>query len=516
MRFSNVLVALALAARLPAQSAAEQEVLKVVNQMFDGMRNADSASVRAVFAPGARFSSIDARATPPAVRYDTVGGWINGIAASNKRWNEQIYDVQVKVDGEMAHVWAPYTFYLDGKWNHCGVNSMDLLKVNGAWKLTQLADTRKRDACRDPLGGGQRQQPPRPPEVIQAALQTLLDSVRNAGRWPGASLAVALPDGRIVSVASGLADTSAKVPLKTSDRLLSGSVGKTYVAAVALQLVSEGKLDLDAKISKYLGSEPWFNRLPNAGDITVRQLMNHTSGLVRYEFMQATSDTLKANPLKVWTPVDRLRMIFDSKAPFAAGTDWEYSDTNYIVLGMIIEKLTGRAYYDELQRRVLGPLKLANTIPSDRPALPAVANGYAGPKNTLGGFDATMENGRMKLNPQMEWTGGGIASTTADLAQWAKLLYEGKAFAAELLPQMLNGVPAKLGPNSRYGLAAIIRETPIGSSVGHSGFMPGYATDMMYWPDTKIAAALQVNVTDPYPRGMGGVLVRAARIVRGD
>lgn len=446
MRLSTVLVALAIAAPVPAQSPAEQEVLKVVNQMFDGMRNADSAAVRAVFVPGARFASIDPRATPPAVRFDSVGGWINAIAGSNKRWNEQTYDVQVKVDGDMAHVWSPYTFYLDGKWNHCGVNSMELLKINGAWKLTQLSDTRKREACRDPLGGGQRVQPPRPPEVIQNALQALLDSVRAAGGWPGASYAVALPDGRIVSVASGMSDTAAKVPLTTTDRLLSGSVGKTYVAAVALQLVSDGKLDLDAKVSKYLGGESWFDRLPNAQAITVRQLMNHTSGLVRYEFMQATSDTLKANPFTVWAPVDRLRMIFDSKAPFAAGEGWEYSDTNYIVLGMIIEKFTGRPYYDELLRRILGPLRLANTIPSDRPQLAGVVNGYARPKNTLGGFDATIENGRMKLNPQMEWTGGGIA--------------------------------------------------PIGASVGHDGFFPGYETSMMYWPEMKIAAAIQVNVTD--------------------
>lgn len=159
MRISSILAALCLATPVIAQTA-EQEVLKVVTQMFDGMRNADSAAVRAVFVPGARFASIDPRATPPSVRFDSVGGWINGIAGSNKRWNEQIYDVQVKVDGDMAHVWSPYTFYLDGKWNHCGVNSMELLKINSAWKLTQLSDTRKREACRDPLGGGPRQATP--------------------------------------------------------------------------------------------------------------------------------------------------------------------------------------------------------------------------------------------------------------------------------------------------------------------------------------------------------------------
>jgi len=162
MRPYSILAALCVPVMLTAQTP-EQDVMKVVNQMFDGMRNADSASVRAVFAPGARFASVDMRATPPAARYDTVGGWINAIAGSNRMWNEQIYDTKVRVDGEMADVWAPYTFYLGGKWNHCGVNSMELLKINGAWKLTQLSDTRKRDGCPDPLGTGPRPQTPRPP-----------------------------------------------------------------------------------------------------------------------------------------------------------------------------------------------------------------------------------------------------------------------------------------------------------------------------------------------------------------
>src|SRR5687767_12188332 len=110
---------LALALALPTVAQAQSDsvaVLAVIKQMFDGMRNADSASVRAVFVPGARFASIDARTTPPSVRYDSVGGWITGIANSNKRWDEQIYDVQLRVDGDMAQAWTPYTFYLDGKW----------------------------------------------------------------------------------------------------------------------------------------------------------------------------------------------------------------------------------------------------------------------------------------------------------------------------------------------------------------------------------------------------------------
>jgi D-alanyl-D-alanine carboxypeptidase len=218
---------------------------------------------------------------------------------------------------------------------------------------------------------------------------------------------------------------------------------------------------------------------------------------------------LRAAPYREWTPADRLALIFDSAAPFAAGEGWEYSDTNYIVLGMIIERLTSRPYYAELRRRILEPLALRGTIPSDRPELPGLVVGYAGPNNELGGYDASIEGGRLRINPQFEWTGGGIASTTSDLARWAKLLYEGKAFDAALLPAMLDGVPAKLGPNTRYGLGVILRETRLGPAHGHSGFFPGYATEMLYLPRHRIAAALQVNVTDPYPRGMVAVLLRA-------
>jgi D-alanyl-D-alanine carboxypeptidase len=299
--------------------------------------------------------------------------------------------------------------------------------------------------------------------------------------------------------------------MRPTSRMLQGSVGKTYVAAVAMQLVAEGKLDLDARIERYLGREGWFARLPNAHDITVRQLMRHTSGLVRYEFQPAATAALRAEPFKTWTPEDRLAYIFDSRPPFAAGQGWEYSDTNYIVLGMIIERLLGEPYYAALEKRVLRPLGLSNTIPSDRPELPGVVNGYAGPNNDLGGYDASMRDGKLLVNPQFEWTGGGIASTADDLSRWAKLLYEGKAFDPRLLPTMLDAVPARLGPNTSYGLAVIVRRTADGPLWGHSGFFPGYATEMIYNPATRMAAAIQVNVTQPYPRGLVPFLIAVTK-----
>ena len=353
--------------------------------------------------------------------------------------------------------------------------------------------------------------------VLKKELQTKLDEWHSAGKFPGATLGVTLANGDSFGLAAGFSDRDARTAMKPSDRMPAGSTGKTFAAATALQLVKDGKISLDDNIEKYLGKEPWFARLPNAKDITVRQLMNHTSGLVRYEFKKEFTDFLTANPYKVWTPEERLAYLFDEKPPFEAGKGWEYSDTNYIVLGMIIEKVTGRKFYDEANRRFIRKFKLSDTVPQDGPILKGVIQGYAGPNNPFGGRDAMIENGKFIVNPQLEWTGGGWASTSEDLARWAKLMYEGKAFDPSLVPVMLDGVPARLGRDTKYGLGVIIRPTPLGITYGHSGFFPGYMTDMMYFPEHKIAVAVQVNTSVPQSleKPLGRVLVGAAETIIG-
>lgn len=346
--------------------------------------------------------------------------------------------------------------------------------------------------------------------TLEERLQRSLDSLRAANVFPGVTLGVALADGRSFALASGMSDTTRKVPMAPGDRLLQGSVGKTYVAAVALQLAQEGRLSLDDPISRFFSREPWFPRLRGAARITVRQLLNHTSGLVRYEFDPRATALLRREPYKVWSPEDRLAMLFDATPPFAAGAGWEYSDTNFIVLGMIIERITGRSYHDELRDRILRPLALRNTIPSDRPRLEGVVNGYAGPENELGGYDASLAAGQLAVNPQFEWTGGGIASTADDLARWMRELFAEKVLQPRWLEQMVDGVPSRLGPGVRYGLGMMIRETPAGRAYGHSGFFPGYATEVLYFPERGVAVAVQVNVTDPYPRGLVRFLASVA------
>ena len=132
-----------------------------------------------------------------------------------------------------------------------------------------------------------------------------------------------------------------------------------------------------------------------------------------------------------------------------------------------------------------------------------LSNGYAGANNDFGGSDAMLVDGRMVINPQFEWTGGGMASTAEDLARWGKRLYEGGAFDASMLPKLLDGVPARLGQNTKYGLGVIIRETPLGTLYGHSGFFPGYQAEVLYLPTVKAAVAFQVNSSVPGALGRG-------------
>jgi hypothetical protein len=146
-----LVVAPRIATAQAGRGADSAAVLASIKRLFDGMRAADSAAVRAEFAPGARFAA-PARTGAP-VTYDSVDGWLRGIATSNRRWNEQVYDMKVLVDSPIAVAWTPYTFYLDGAVRHCGTNMIVYLRTEAGWRITQLSDSQRRENCPDPLKG---------------------------------------------------------------------------------------------------------------------------------------------------------------------------------------------------------------------------------------------------------------------------------------------------------------------------------------------------------------------------
>ncbi|HZD06218.1 MAG TPA: nuclear transport factor 2 family protein [Longimicrobiales bacterium] len=150
MKPSIVLIA-ALLAAAPAPSRAQDgerdAVRTVVDRLFQGMAEADSAMARSAFADGARFASVAVQEEAATFQYQNVDGWLGAVAGSERRWEERIHDVEVRVDDDVASVWAPYTFLLDGEVHHCGVDSMELLRTPEGWKITQLSDTRRTEGC---------------------------------------------------------------------------------------------------------------------------------------------------------------------------------------------------------------------------------------------------------------------------------------------------------------------------------------------------------------------------------
>jgi D-alanyl-D-alanine carboxypeptidase len=323
-------------------------------------------------------------------------------------------------------------------------------------------------------------------------LQIRLDQLIGPEELPGATLAVVLADGREICLASGLADLKKKKTMAPTDRMFSGSIGKTYVAAIILQLAEENKLHLDDPVKSYFKGERWYTRLPQGEELTLRMLLNHTAGIPEYAARAALWADLKKFPDKIWQPLDRLNYILGDKPMNAPGQAWNYADTHYIILGMIIEKITGDTYYNELDKRILKPFKLTRTTPADKRVLEGLVPGYSrlGAPFFISG-KVMADNGRYIFNPQLEWTGGGLVTTSRELALWARLLYEAKVFSRDSLQKMLTGVDS--GEGFQYGLGVFIWNSDFGISYGHSGFVPGYNSIMEYVPGYRFSVALQFN-----------------------
>src|SRR5262249_24605291 len=189
--------------------------------------------------------------------------------------------------------------------------------------------------------------------------------------------------------------------------------------------------------------------------------------------------------------------ILDAKPLFPAGQGFSYADTNYILVGMIFEKVSHKTVYGEVERQILKPLKLERTIPSNSPTLPEVIPGYSMPNSPFGFEGRNILKGKLVFDPQMEWCGGGFASTAEDLARWAKALYEGKVLGKEAMSDLLNGVDAKEGrgggSGNKYGLAVQIRQSDWGITYGHGGWFPGYLSEMVYFAQPRVAVAIQFN-----------------------
>jgi D-alanyl-D-alanine carboxypeptidase len=326
--------------------------------------------------------------------------------------------------------------------------------------------------------------------IDHAALTALLEDARAEMKMPGLRAAVRFPDGRVVRAAVGLGDVEANVPLDDTIGMPGGSTGKTFVAALTMLLVEDGTLSLDDPASKWLGDTTWFNRLPNAEEIRVRHLLSHSAGIGDYpgtiRFNLAMVGRVLRQGSARFEPEELIGYALDKRPKFAVGEGYSYTDVGYLVLGRVIEAASGRSYYDLLNERILGPQRLDQIRPADKSILTDITPGYQGGARNL------KKDGRMKLDPSSEWTGGGLTTNPTMLVQFYGALAEGRIVKPESLDQMLRaGWRNPKGHSFHYGFGLFVSEA--GGSFGHGGTWSGYRTHVGHDVQTGTSIAVQTN-----------------------
>jgi D-alanyl-D-alanine carboxypeptidase len=322
-------------------------------------------------------------------------------------------------------------------------------------------------------------------------LKPLAQRIVSAGT-PGAVVYVRDPTG-VRAAAAGRADLPKKTTLTPAMSFRVGSITKSFVAAVVLQLVGEGKLTLANTLDDWLPGV-----VPDASQITVRELLNHTSGISNYT-SEVTFDTaLVTTPLRVWTPLELLSFVGGRPPLFAPGSVWYYSNTNFILLGLIVERITGRPLGDELRDRIFKPLRLAHTaFPTASASMPKpFAHGYLLPYN---GFVPVRKYKDVTAwNPSWAWAAGAIVSTADDLARFYGALLSGDLLKPELLAAMEDTVPLTKdpdGPGYGLGLMHDVHVATCSDTWGHDGAVPGYTSFVSGRRDGSRIAVVLVNTS---------------------
>ncbi len=341
------------------------------------------------------------------------------------------------------------------------------------------------------------------------SLAALLDKEMRDREMPGLRAAVVLADGSVVRAAVGVADRKAGIPLDNDIGMPGGSTGKTFVAALTMLLVEEGVLSLDDPISKWLGGRDWFARLPNAEEIRVRHLLSHSAGLGDYpgrpSFLLSMIVRVLRHGSAYYEPEELIAFTLGKRPSFAPGEGYRYTDIGYLVLGRVIEAATGRGYFELLEERVLVPLGLDRVRAQDDAVLTDVAIGYTG------GASVYRKDGRMKLDPRSEWTGGGLIVTPEMLARFYRSLARGELVSTESLTLMLESGYRKPGAEWHYGFGVFVHAPT--RSFGHAGLWSGYRSHVAHYLDRELTVAVQTNRDGRVD--LESVVVRIARATGG-
>ncbi|MEC2301661.1 serine hydrolase [Bacillus cereus] len=318
-----------------------------------------------------------------------------------------------------------------------------------------------------------------PTQNVSSSLQTNTQRDRNSVKqamrdtlqlgYPGI-LAKTSEGGKTWGYAAGVADLRTKKPMKTDFRFRIGSVTKTFTATVILQLAGENRLNLDDSIENWLPDVIQGNGY-DAKQITIRQMLNHTSGIAEYSRSKEADFT---NTKRLYTAEELVKIGISAPPDFAPGKGWSYSNTGYVLLGMLIEKVTGNNYAEEIENRIIEPLELSNTF------LPGNSSIIPGNKHARG-YVQQEEGSELKdvtyFNPSIASSAGDMISTADDLNKFFSYLLGGKLLKEKQLNQMFTTVPAGRGGINGYGLGIFEIKLPNGVPIwGHTGGIPGFDT----------------------------------------
>jgi D-alanyl-D-alanine carboxypeptidase len=327
------------------------------------------------------------------------------------------------------------------------------------------------------------------PEALQALLVEQLPS-----GFGGMVVHARLDGQEPVVAAAGLADRERGTEMTGGDRFRVYSITKALTAVVVLQLAEEGQLSLDGRLTDYL-DDPAVTRLPFVGQITLRQLLGHTSGVYDYAdedspFLQDAFFGPDADPTKVWAPQELLGYADAARhAPyFAPGTGVHYSNTGYILLGLVVEQVTRESLEAQMHRRIFAPLALRDTTLDDRQAQQAAASYVPGyflaPHGTAVSLAGT--------NASWAWAAGGLISSAGDLARFADALFSGALLSPESMTQMFTFRNHGDGTTG-FGLGVLRADTPAGRWYFLSGGSGGYATLVARVPEAHLTAIVLQN-----------------------
>jgi D-alanyl-D-alanine carboxypeptidase len=335
--------------------------------------------------------------------------------------------------------------------------------------------------------GPQRALVPAPQRIDPGELRGLLDQIVAAGAPGGAALVK--DEYGVRQAASGLADLRTRRPMRPGLNYRAASVTKSFVATVMLQLVAEGRLSLSDTVEHWL---PGI--LPYGDQVTIRQLLNHTSGVPEYLLVPLLElYASKQGQFRSWTPRELVALVADQPPLFPPGTTYSYSNTNYVLAGLIVEAATGNKLGHELTGRIIRPLRLRDTFfPVNRPDIPGRnARGYSLP---LGDQGPVLDGPLLDFtvyNPSLAWAAGNLVSDLGDLARFFRALLGGRLLSPALLAEMTTTVP--IGQGAGYGLGLLVLDTPCGRLIGHDGGIPGFITIVLSTQDGRRQFGVMVN-----------------------